>query len=388
MSRDILISIIVPVYNTERDLNKCIDSILNQTHKHLQIILVDDGSTDNSGKICDEYSLKDSRVEVIHQNNSGPMKARKMGVNSAKGEFIGFVDSDDWIEPNMYEEMLVNILQTNADFVHTGSIRGGGGIDCRYENMVFDYPKYNLNIWSALMNGNENFYIHSGFPMKLYKRIFIADCMRDMPDNIDFCEDLINMVECLIRCNKFSLLKKAYYHTNYRLGSLSHTYDTTFMIRISNMIEQLEKILNKYEMYDILKPYVDNFFTRHMLRAIKLNDIYDVIIYWIDFTEQLLNKKIVIYGAGEVGHDYYRQLLINSSCQIVDWVDKNFKRYNYKEREVHSINNLKNLEYDLVLIAVKRQHVAEQIMNELISMGIDRDKLYWQTPIHLFDMTL
>ena len=119
MINNTVISVIVPIYNVENYINRCLNSIINQTYKNLQIILVDDGSTDDSGKVCDKYALKDSRIKVIHQKNSGPVRARKTGLEASTGEYIGFVDSDDWIEPNMYEEMLNNLIQTNADFAQS-----------------------------------------------------------------------------------------------------------------------------------------------------------------------------------------------------------------------------------------------------------------------------
>lgn len=101
-----LVSVIVPVYNVEKYLRHCVDSILNQTYKNLQIILVDDGSTDGSGVICDEYANNDARVEVFHQKNAGPSIARNKGLELAKGEFLSFVDSDDRMHPKMLEDML------------------------------------------------------------------------------------------------------------------------------------------------------------------------------------------------------------------------------------------------------------------------------------------
>ena len=97
------ISIIVPVYNVEKYLVQCLNSICNQTYKNLQIILVDDGSEDLSGKICDEYQEKDKRIHVIHKKNEGLSEARNVGVQMAMGKYVGFVDSDDWIELDMYE---------------------------------------------------------------------------------------------------------------------------------------------------------------------------------------------------------------------------------------------------------------------------------------------
>ncbi|MFL0167757.1 glycosyltransferase [Candidatus Clostridium helianthi] len=110
-----LISVIVPVYNVEKYLPQCIDSILNQTEKNLEIILVDDGSLDNSGKICDEFSKKDDRIIVIHKKNNGLSSARNAGLEIARGNYIGFVDSDDWLDKTMYEVLLKLLKENNSD---------------------------------------------------------------------------------------------------------------------------------------------------------------------------------------------------------------------------------------------------------------------------------
>lgn len=112
-----LLTVIVPVYNVSKYLEKCVASIISQTYSNLEIILVDDGSTDGSGELCDELSKKDKRILVIHKRNGGLSSARNAGLEIAKGDFIGFVDSDDWIEPTMYEEMHALMVNENCDLV-------------------------------------------------------------------------------------------------------------------------------------------------------------------------------------------------------------------------------------------------------------------------------
>lgn len=112
-----LISIIVPIYKVEKYLNRCIDSIINQTYKNIEIILIDDGSPDNCGVICDEYARKDIRIKVIHKKNGGLSEARNYGIEASIGEYIIFVDSDDYISNNMCELLLKNALKNNADIV-------------------------------------------------------------------------------------------------------------------------------------------------------------------------------------------------------------------------------------------------------------------------------
>lgn len=119
-NREALISIVVPIYNVEKYLSRCIDSILNQTYRNLELILVDDESPDGCGNICDEYQKKDSRIRVIHQKNRGLSGARNAGIDIATGEYIGFVDSDDYIAPQMYESLLKLNIDNDAQIAICG----------------------------------------------------------------------------------------------------------------------------------------------------------------------------------------------------------------------------------------------------------------------------
>lgn len=120
MNRENMISVIVPVYNVEKYLARCVDSILAQTYGNLEVILVDDGAMDSSGKICDEYAAKDGRIQVIHKANGGLSSARNAGIDAAKGEYLAFVDSDDWIEPDTYAHMLNLIYKYDVKLVCAG----------------------------------------------------------------------------------------------------------------------------------------------------------------------------------------------------------------------------------------------------------------------------
>ena len=116
------ISVIVPVYNCKKYIKKCVDSIINQTFKDLEIILIDDGSTDESGKICDELKLKDSRIKVIHQENKGVSAARNEGVKASSGDYISFVDGDDYLSEDMYEFLYDNLKKSGADISVCGIV--------------------------------------------------------------------------------------------------------------------------------------------------------------------------------------------------------------------------------------------------------------------------
>ena len=134
-----LISVIVPVYNVEKYLERCVLSILNQTYQNLELILIDDGSSDSSGRLCEEFKTRDHRVVVIHSSNGGQSRARNVGLDRAKGEFIGFVDSDDWISPEMYSYLYSLLLKYDCDVagiqpVHT---RGEESRERKKERLQF-----------------------------------------------------------------------------------------------------------------------------------------------------------------------------------------------------------------------------------------------------------
>lgn len=118
--KDLLLSIIIPCYNVAPFLNKCIDSVLNQTYTNIEILLVDDGSTDKTATLCDEFAKRDTRVKVIHQENKGLPATRKVGIDAISGEYVTFVDADDWIHPRMYEIMLQGMVKEQTDIAQCG----------------------------------------------------------------------------------------------------------------------------------------------------------------------------------------------------------------------------------------------------------------------------
>lgn len=146
-----LLSVIVPVYNVENFLPKCLNSLIDQTYKNLEIILIDDGSTDNSGKICDEYAERDDRIKVIHQKNQGVSVARNTGLNLAKGKYITFVDSDDWCEKDYFREVFEEAKKfENAEIIITNFIKDFGN-----NNLKLMHPNGKIKIfnkYNALKN--------------------------------------------------------------------------------------------------------------------------------------------------------------------------------------------------------------------------------------------
>lgn len=165
---NMLISIIIPAYNIEKYISRCLDSIVEQTYTNLEIIVVDDGSKDNTGKILDDYAMSDNRIHIIHKENGGVTSARLEGIKQSTGEYIGFVDGDDYIDSNMYERLIANMLENNADISHCGykMVFPNGKIDYYYntDNKVIQDNQKGI---ADLISGN---YVEPGLCNKLYKR--------------------------------------------------------------------------------------------------------------------------------------------------------------------------------------------------------------------------
>ena len=197
MGKKSLISVIVPVYNTEKFLHRCVDSILNQTYKNIEIILIDDGSTDASGSICDEYAKIDSRIKVIHKENEGVSRARNLALEIAKGEYIGFVDSDDSIEPDMYEILYDNILHYGAEISLCNQKRINGNF-AENESSIDKITVFNRN--EAIKELSLERAFSGGLCNKMIKKS-VLDKVR-FAEDIYFAEDKLFLMQFLLICNK------------------------------------------------------------------------------------------------------------------------------------------------------------------------------------------
>lgn len=213
------ISVIVPIYNAEKTLRKCVDSLLAQTFQNFEILLIDDGSPDQCGAICDEYAKQDSRVRVIHQENQGVSAARQCGMDNAQGEYTIHTDPDDWVEPNMLEELYKKAKEDDADMVI-----------CDFYINTYKGQTYLKQQPSSLDRKivlKELFtHLHGSCCNKLIKLESFKRSGIRFPNGISFCEDLYVNAAMLLSEIRVSYLNKAFYHyVKNRSDSLSRRYD-------------------------------------------------------------------------------------------------------------------------------------------------------------------
>lgn len=389
MNDEKLISIIVPVYNIERYIEKCILSIINQTYKNLQIILVDDGSTDCSGRICDIYMGKDQRIQVIHQKNAGLVCARKIGLKKAKGEFIGFVDGDDYIDKNMYLEMLQDMLLNDVDFVHTGYLEERNGnvkLKADFESGVYDIENDKMDfLRDYILEVSSDNSLSYSIWSKLFRRELIEKCYQKVPNDQSYGEDLLALIACIFESSRIYLRKKAYYHYVFRESSITNSGWIPVAVKTGDLYKYLRKQLEDYKFGPELEPSLNRWFQLHIIEnVLSMQDIrLDIQRYFYPDVSSLFGKRIALYGAGTVGKDYYAQFCRYTQCKIVVWVDRNATKYKYEYNTVVCPDQLSKYSFDVCIIAVNRQSLADSIKYELIEGGMEENKIIWKKPKYL-----
>lgn len=231
------VSIIVPIFNAEDSLEKCIDSILAQTEENIEIILVDDGSTDNSGIICQEYATMDVRIKLIRQVNSGVSAARNNGIKNASGEYIGFVDSDDWIEPNMYEALLKRADETNADVVMCDA------------TTVYNNGKTEIDTITQL--DGDVVLNKSDFSPKLLLEMAGSTCRciyryndnLQFPLGVKFSEDRIFNLYTFGYANQVAYIKQSYYNRFINNKSAVHRFHADYFDAVKKSADGISKAI-------------------------------------------------------------------------------------------------------------------------------------------------
>lgn len=384
-----MLSVIVPIYNTRDYLKKCIESILNQTFKDMELILVDDGSTDGSAEVCQNYVLTDKRVKYIYQENAGAAIARKTGVFAAEGKFIGFVDSDDYIDEDFYEKMMEIALKYDVDLVESSFFKPE-------TKRAYIRIKEGLYKTESQMNYiKDNFLCYnntfkSGIEVSNNTKIFKRNLLKPVLEKYSKYNKRINCGEDRIITSMYILVCKSVYISNIcgykyvcRYSSVTHSADKNslqnladyYMILSSVFMEDVrsETLMNQLEI-DVKNLLI----CIPRLMGFSINNQFKRYTYSIKYDS---DSKIALYGAGIVGKDYYKSMVGENKLPVI-WVDVNY--LNMKEEfDVKPISELKNVEFDYVIIAVLYETVADEIKNNLINMGIPKEKILWEEPVFI-----
>lgn len=254
MGKDIKISIVVPVYKAENVVGRCIESILKQTYDNFELILVEDGSPDKSGQVCEEYAGKDDRIKVIHKENQGPSSAVICGLKYVTGEYVFFVDGDDYIEPETLETLTANLGHVDNEVICSNYVedRNGGQIipvtmpaECGvYEGEALDRLKEKL-----IGNGKRPIFLSRCF--KLYSTKLVLDNLHFLDPSIRMGDDVNMITPVLLDAKRIVVLEKAYfYHYVFYGNSLAHSYDEGLYDNCLRLRDKIIYILEEKKISD------------------------------------------------------------------------------------------------------------------------------------------
>lgn len=367
------ISVIVPVYNVERYLDKCIESIIGQTYQNLEIILVDDGSTDNGLTTCRQYQKEDTRIQVIHQENAGLVVARKIGIMKATGEYIAFVDGDDWIEKNTFE---ILIKESDFEDILMYGLQEDYGYKVIDKINQIDPGQYEgnqiENIISKMLCGDTffEFGILPNLVCKLIKASLLKRVSKNIENEITIGEDAAFSYSAITEAKTIRNIDIMPYHyiqrnnslvrKNVSVGSIAALYKSMLKISVPESVRvQWEKQLQAYMTF---------------ILQLKSTDIF---IQVSSFYEQFRRKKVVIYGAGNYGLTIYNILHEKLLAEIVGIVDRDYREINKKCPEVMAPEKIATMDYDIVYIGILNEKICEMVKENLKEMGIEEQKIFY-----------
>ena len=382
------IGVVIPVYNTENYLVKCVESVLNQNYEALQVVLVDDGSSDGSGEICDDFARRDSRVKVIRQVNKGKIESRYIGASNIETDYITFVDSDDWIAADTYRS-LIKLLNQKIDIISYKIIRY---IDENYQikssekvkEGIFQGEKYREIICSTMIWNDEinSFGIDPSLCNKLFKRdIILPQLDRARKICISYGDDVAVVYPTLYKADSYAIVDQyKYYHRRRTEGEIPEYYlDNSYYKKLADLYEYLR------ERFDNNADYVrqlDMFFAHSApLRLRKYGVENCTVRYMAPFNRIPQACKIILYGAGKVGQSYFKQIRELNYCEVVAWVDKN--KIQCDGVKLSNYNAFSQVDFDYVVMALKSKEVVDEITRMLKKeYSVNPDKIIWEFHEH------
>mgnify|MGYP000094379319 FL=1 len=382
-SKDTIISVIVPIYNVSCYLKKCLDSIINQKYKNLEIVLVDDGSTDGSSKICDDYASYDERIKVIHKKNEGLVRARKTGLLASSGDIIAYVDGDDWIESDMIET-LYNIMESqDVDIVMCGRYEDAGDI---YRQVYHGIPSGRYDKDSMIkkvypnMIVNQAFFEWGVFPGvwdKLFKRVSLEKYQMEVDDRLTMGEDAACVYPTLLNAQSIYVLHKCLYHYRQSVNSMvKQSVDVEIQRRRFNILfNTVNKSFEEYAyIFDLREQWKEYILFLMVPRADALFKEVSKLQYLYPFPSVNKGSNIIIYCMGTYGQLLSKYIHKSGFCNIVVCVDKNYIELRKQGLNVISPDEINNYEYDWVVVANSFANARRNIFNNL-SNKVPKEKI-------------
>lgn len=380
-----LVSIIIPIYNTREYLRKCFDSVLAQIYKNWELILVDDGSEDGSSELCDEYAKEDTRIRVIHQKNAGNMAARRAGLEKAKGDYVCFLDSDDWMEADAVSCMYNHMESKNVEAVFLSCYKDYEGRmvpwEHKFEEGIYSRSTYLIRNMFYYQDSEE----YGVLPVlhgKMFRREKIKRCFEEISDEVQIAEDRLAMFWIILNSEKIYLGNEKKYHYVFREDSIVNSTDEKFLIKVSYFYIAAKRLFEREVERDWLLKQLDYYLVNSVVGGInsKLGLSTKNLLRTEEFPYHIASKdsRIVLYGAGAAGKLLHTQIEENEYWTVEAWVDKNAREYKEMGLPVKEVEYLKQVSQEVkIIVAVRSKDLYENICEELNELGIDRNRIAW-----------
>lgn len=380
------LSVIVPIFNCERYLRECINSILSQTYKNIELILVDDGSTDLSGEICDECKKKDKRIVVIHKGNEGSIKARFIGAEKASGKYITFVDGDDWIAPDTYEQLMG--CMGKCDVVISGIYRYYERNQIKADIPMLKEGVYDRGaiekqiipnmLWSNKRNTWE---LDPSLCTKIFRKDLLMDFLRRIVRlDFHFGDDTAVIFPLILKADSVVITHNCYYFHRQREKGMIPPYfqDEKFFSKLFSLYEYLKTEFSQSAYWERLQYQLEHFYINAVqLKQQSFFDYKETKEDIFPFWDVSREAKVVLYGAGVTGKRYYKQNEQYHFCDIVLWVDQNYEKLQVEDDNIVSPKCICTTLFDYLVIAVQSAGLAQEIKEILLKMGIPARKIIW-----------
>lgn len=377
-----LISVLVPVYNIERYIGICLESIIKQKYKNLDIVVVDDGSTDRSGEICDLYAQKDNRVKVIHKANGGLVSARKTAMQAARGTYVGYVDGDDWISPDYYSDLFLKIEGNSCDAVVAGFSRDLFDSSTPMSNVVPTgcYEGEKLENLFSNMISTGTFFRHGITTYlwnKLFKRAIIEEIQLGIDDRISIGEDGAVVYPALLKCTKVFITNNFSYHYRQREDSMlkkSKPFEQEIS-QLQILYNQIDRAIDRYPASLNLRQQLQKYLLSTCI--IRSGGIIDSAsgTKYLPFEKDLKGKHVAICGAGTFGQQLEKRLRERKHCDITAWVDYDYWEYRRCCLNVDPLEKLTETVFDYIVLGTVDSQATQSMRERLVSMGIDSAKI-------------
>ena len=375
-----LVSVIITVYNKVEYIEQCLRSVLEQTYNDIEIIVVNDGSTDGSERICNNLKRQDHRIKVYTQERQGLVKSRKFGASMADVEFILFVDGDDWIDQEMIESLVKKQKENDADVVLCNYYNYRGEI-LQSKKFALSDGFYSIEndadvIFGAYFKIDTNYATMHNICEKLIRKSVFCNTEELVDDSVTRAEDLVLSYGLLHLCVGIQVVNKPMYFYRWVDNSMIHNIDVSILNDVEKSYQNIVDIRTKLGSNACLEQYINQFYRRW------IDNLADQI--WGNATIRYLfpyeciekNAKIILYGMGKVGQSYRRQVEEGSYCKLVGVMDS--------QKWIDGKNTLDEINknpYDYVVISVMSEDSAKDIKMTLINKGVSESKIVWKKPV-------